>query len=57
MYQFTLKKVTSLEKVFPDREPTGEGMEDCLTAMRGENVSFQIAYRWMERMKKVPKQR
>lgn len=55
MYQFTLKKVTSLEKVFPDREPTGEGMEDCLTAMRGENVSFQIAYRWMERMKKSAK--
>ena len=26
-----LKKVTSMEKVFPFTEPTGEGMEDVLT--------------------------
>ena len=23
-----VKKITSLEKVFPDQEPSGEGMED-----------------------------
>ena len=25
-----VKKITSLEKVFPDQEPSGEGMEDGL---------------------------
>ena len=41
-----LKKVTSMEKVFPFTEPTGEGMEDVLTGLKGETVSFQIAFFW-----------
>ena len=36
-----LKKVTSMEKVFPFTEPTGEGMEDVLTGLKGETVSCQ----------------
>ena len=33
-------------EVFPFSEPTGEGMEDVLTALKGETVSFQMAYHW-----------
>ena len=29
-----VKKITSLEKVFPDQEPSGEGMEDVITALK-----------------------
>ena len=39
-----VKKITSLEKVFPDQEPSGEGMEDVITALKKETVSFQMAY-------------
>ena len=41
-----IKKITSLEKVFPDQEPSGEGMEDVITALKKETVSFQMAYYW-----------
>ena len=41
-----VKKITSLEKVFPDQEPSGEGMEDVITALKKETVSFQMAYYW-----------
>lgn len=46
-----LKKITSMEKVFPHKEPSGEGMEDALTALKGETVSFQVAYYWDEKQK------
>lgn len=46
MEKLKVKKITSLEKVFPFSEPTGEGMEDVLTALKGETVSFQMAYHW-----------
>ena len=46
MEGFEWKMVSSMEKVFPVREPSGEGVGEKLTALRGETVSFQIAYRW-----------
>lgn len=46
MATLRVKKVTSMEKVFPAQEPTGEGMADCLTALKGETVSWQLAYYW-----------
>lgn len=46
MESLKVKKVTSMEKVFPFREPSGEGMEDVLTGFQGETVSFQIAFFW-----------
>ena len=46
MEGFEWKIVSSMEKVFPVREPSGEGVREKLTALRGETVSFQIAYRW-----------
>ena len=33
-----VKKITSLEKVFPDQEPSGEGMEDVITALKRKST-------------------
>lgn len=46
MEQHKIKLVTSVEKVFPTKEPTGTGLEYGLTALKGETISFQIAYFW-----------
>lgn len=35
-----------MEKVFPLREPSGEGAQEIYTSLKNETVSFQIAYRW-----------
>lgn len=43
---FTSRLVTSMCKVLPGREP--ESALPSLTALRGESVSFQLAYRWDE---------
>lgn len=43
---FRVKYVSPMEKVFPMREPSGEGAPGVCTAFRNENVSFQIAYYW-----------
>lgn len=43
---FTSRLVTSMCKVLPGREP--ESVLPNLTALRGESVSFQLAYRWDE---------
>lgn len=39
-----VKLVSEMEKVFPTREPSGEGAAERLTALKGETISFQIAY-------------
>ena len=41
-----IKILSPMEKVFPDRQPSGDGAPDHLTALKGETVSFQIAYTW-----------
>ncbi len=46
MNEICCKLVTSLEKVFPTKEPSGEAMQETLTALQGETISFQFAYRW-----------
>ncbi len=46
MKYFRIKMVSEMEKVFADKEPTGEGSLAKLTALKGETVSFQIAYYW-----------
>lgn len=46
MQRFKFKIVSSMEKVFPAREPSEEGIGEKLSALRGETVSFQIAYYW-----------
>lgn len=35
-----------MEKVFPSREPSGEGVPELYTALNGETISFQIACFW-----------
>ena len=35
-----------MEKVLPTKEPSGVGMTGCMTALKDETVSFQIAYYW-----------
>lgn len=40
MEGFEWKIVSSMKKVFPVREPSGEGVREKLTALRGETVSF-----------------
>lgn len=55
MEKLKVKKITSLEKVFPFSEPTGEGMEDVLTALKGETVSFQMAYHWVATEREEPR--
>lgn len=42
---FQIKAVSSMEKVLPTREPSGDGFCGRLTALKGETVSFQIACR------------
>ena len=44
MKYFRIKMVSAMEKVFADKEPSGEGNLARLTALKGETVSFQIAY-------------
>ncbi len=46
MGKFKVKTVSSLEKVFPSREPSGVGFANTISALTGETVSFQIAYYW-----------
>ena len=46
MENLILKMVSASEKVFPAKEPSGEGAVSRLTALQGETVSFQIAYYW-----------
>ncbi|HBA62876.1 MAG TPA: hypothetical protein DCZ20_03360 [Lachnospiraceae bacterium] len=46
MDNFKFKPITSLEKVFPAAGAAGEAMTQTLTALKGETVSFQIAYYW-----------
>lgn len=43
---FRFKTSSSMEKVFPEKEPVGEGDTEILCALRGETVSFQICYFW-----------
>lgn len=39
-----VKQVSEMEKVFPGREPSGEGVDGRLGGLKGETISFQIAY-------------
>ncbi len=41
---YRMKLLSALEKVFPDQEPVYRPECTALTALRGETVSFQIAY-------------
>lgn len=46
MKAFECKLVSSLEKIFPTKEPTGEGVSREITCLKGETTSFQIGYFW-----------
>lgn len=46
MENFKMKLVSSMEKIFPVKEPSGDGAEDKLMSLKGETVSFQIGYYW-----------
>ena len=46
MNGLSYKLLTSLEKVFPTKEPSGEAMNGTVTGLKGEILSFQLAYRW-----------
>lgn len=46
--KFVYKIVSSLCKVLADREPQPEWSQPVLTGLRGETVSFQLAYYWGE---------
>lgn len=46
MENFKLKSVSALEKVFVDREPSGEGFSGRMSLLKGETASFQIGYFW-----------
>ena len=46
MKAFDCKLVSSMEKIFPWREPTGEGITREMTCLKGEVISFQIGYFW-----------
>lgn len=48
MERLKIRKVTSLEKIFPKKEPSGAGWKDTVTVLQGETISFQIAYLWNE---------
>lgn len=37
-------QVSAMEKVFPMAEPSAEGMRNRISGLKGETVSFQIAY-------------
>ncbi len=39
-----VKLISDMEKVFPAIEPSGEGAADRITALKGETISFQLAY-------------
>ena len=41
---FSVKILTPLAKVFPDAEPSGEAERASFGALRGETVSFQVAF-------------
>ncbi|WP_130837782.1 DUF4091 domain-containing protein [Lachnoclostridium sp. Marseille-P6806] len=41
---YHLIPVSCMEKVLTDRRPSGEGFSGHMTALRGETISFQIAY-------------
>lgn len=43
-HRLQVKLVSDMEKVFPSREPSDDGAVSRLTALKGETVSFQIAY-------------
>lgn len=46
MKAFECKLVSSMEKIFPLKEPTGEGVSKEITCLKGEVASFQIGYFW-----------
>ena len=46
MENFKMKLVSSMEKIFPAKEPSGDGAEEKLMSLKGETVSFQIGYYW-----------
>lgn len=46
MEHLKMKTISAMEKVFADREPSGEGSPEKIIALKGENVSFQLAYYW-----------
>lgn len=46
MNGLSYKLLTSLEKVFPAKEPSGEAMNGTVTGLKGEILSFQLAYYW-----------
>lgn len=46
MKYFKIKTVSAMEKVFAAKEPSGEGSMLHMTALKGETVSFQLAYYW-----------
>lgn len=39
-----VKRISEMEKVFPCREPSGEGATRRPSGLKGETISFQIAY-------------
>lgn len=39
-----VKLISDMEKVFPAKEPSGEGAVERMTGLKGETISFQIAY-------------
>lgn len=43
--EFSLKLINSLIKVFPDEEPREDIELNTLASLRGETVSFQVAYK------------
>ena len=47
-----LKSLSPMEKVFPSREPSTDGDAETLSGLRGETVSFQIAYYWAGEVKR-----
>lgn len=46
MKYFKIKTVSAMEKVFASKEPSGEGCMLHMTALKGETISFQLAYYW-----------
>ena len=46
MEQFKLKLVSSAEKVLASAEPSGAGMNETLSVLKNDTVSFQLAYYW-----------
>ncbi len=46
MENFKMKLVSSMEKIFPAKEPSGDGASEKMTGLKGETVSFQLGYYW-----------